>query len=201
MSVAGRPIRKPDGLLVAMCLSNVALWGLLMALVLAILSSGLRPLDVRTLVALPLAMLLIVFPAGSMIVWNYRAVFRRDGRAAEAVARVLLFFGFFAALIAVLLSVGFVTAAITSWGENVAHFLVPLVAWMVAAYLLGTGNRYLTWAHRLESDLQWASPEERVALESAVGRGRMSMREMFLAMTVACIVVAVAVSLQRALFR
>jgi hypothetical protein len=202
MSTTGKGIREPGWVLIALCVSNAALWALLTALVLAILANlASLPLEPLAIVALLLAMFLIVFPAGSMIVWKYRAVFRRDQYAAEGIARVLLFFGFFAALIAILLSVGFITAAIAAWGENIAHILVPLAAWAVAAYLLSTGNRYLSWAAELESDLHAASDDEQAEHRSAMRASRLSMRELFLAMTAVCIILGLAVSLHRALFR
>ena len=194
--------REPGWLLIGLSVVNATLWAVLTALVLAILANiAARPPAWALSIALLLATFLIVFPAGSMIVWNYRAVFRRDQRAAEGIARVLLFFGFFTAMIAVLLSVGFLTAAIASWGDNMAHILVPLAAWGVAIYLLTTGNRYLAWSADLEADLHAATDEERAEHQSAVRATRLTMRELFLAMTAISIILGLAVSLHRALFR
>jgi hypothetical protein len=181
----------------ALCIANLAACAVLTAFFLSIASLGWRNFDGCSLAM----MFLVGFPAASMIVWNYRAVFRRDERAAEGIARVVLFFGLFAALIAILLTVGFVAAVLASWGDNISHILVPLAAWGVASFLMYTGNRYHRWAYDLERDLAAASPEEREQHRRAVRVSRLSMREMFLAVTMVCIILAMAAGFQRHLIK
>jgi hypothetical protein len=194
MSAAGG-IREPRWPLVANCGINIAVCGLLTSFVLALAASDLRA-DSCSLVTMGL----VSFPAASIIAWNYRAVYRRDEQAAAMIANLSLVFGVVVAWLSVAVTMSILAGARATWLHDPWLLFVPACFWSVACYLLWTGFRFRSWSKQIESDLKLASRDMQAEHRSALQLRRWSMRELFLLVTALCVILGLAVSLNRAMF-